>query len=193
MTKFMMVRRLPFSPRFPYSTLFRSTRSKFCLADNSQGFLIRTAANTSDNNRVFNFPTFVHDKLNVNPPFNTCTSRHFRITDLTLELTKAPDQFRHLLYNDKEILFRLFFSWWWWWWWHIQRTTQIEFTDVNSNVFNNLIIRNFYRNRLTGWWWRCFNLTGLDNFFHLNDLLLVQNDHFRSLGNPVKFYDTNTN
>src|SRR5690625_5895473 len=76
MTKFMMVRRLPFSPRFPYSTLFRSTRSKFCLADNSQGFLIRTAANTSDNNRVFNFPTFVHDKLNVNPPFNTRSEEH---------------------------------------------------------------------------------------------------------------------
>src|SRR5690625_1859680 len=80
-----------------------------------------------------------------------------------------------------------------WWWWHIQRTTQIEFADINSNVFNNLIIRNFYRNRLTGWWWRCFNLPGLDNFFHLNNLLLVQNDHFRSFGNPVKFYYTNTN
>jgi hypothetical protein len=88
------------------------TRAEFGLAYYTECFFIGTTANTTNYSWIFNIASFVYNKLNVNPSFNSGTPRHFRISDLPLQLAKAANQFRHLFYYYKEILFR-FIGWGW--------------------------------------------------------------------------------
>lgn len=131
------------------------------------GFIETAGACTADNLRVDNPALLIHDKLDDNAAFDTCTACHIRVAERVVERSLTANHLGHVFNHNENFIFEVV-CWWWRWWRSVETSIKIkEGVHVEELIINDGIIRNLNRYRRTRRWWRRFNDFGLDDIFNL--------------------------